>query len=202
MTEASPGQPAAAWGALRRALPIAFPALIVAVGAYWTLLAGYRETFAILGRDPGIFQYVAWAIGRGERDDIDIREINGPLPHLIHMVLMRLGGGDEHVFRTLDLAAEMLVFAFAGALLPGVGRRAGARVQPAVRVAWGAAAAVVLTAQYLVHDWWQTAQRESFYDLFLIASLAVQLYAQTPASPTSRRVPLLALAGALSAITF
>jgi hypothetical protein len=194
----------------RRHLAWIAPAAIVLLGAYWTVLAAYRYTFAILSRDPGIFQYVAWAIGRGERDYVDLREINGPLPHLIHLLFLQLGGADEHVFRTLDILCEAAVFAAVGAMLPGIGRSGDAPPAAEVRnlwparALWAAAAAVVLTAQYLILGWWQTAQRENFYDLFLLTSIGLQLCAQRPGGSLrpKHRVALLAAAGALDALTW
>jgi hypothetical protein len=195
------------WDGPLRKLPWLAPCFVVLGGAYWTAVGAYGLTFAILGRDPGIFQYVAWAIGRGQRDYADFREINGPLPHLIHLFFMQLGGGDEHVFRTLDLVSEVAVFALVGALLPGLGRRKGDAseipVGPGERLAWAAAASVALTAQYLEHGWWQTAQRESFYDLFLLLSVGLQLRVQSAGrGPLAVRARpwLLVLAGASGAI--
>ena len=57
------------------------------------------------------------------------------------------------------------------------------RINSSVRVLWALAAWVVLMSQYVMHGWWQTAQRESFYDLLVIASIAVQLHAQRPYEP-------------------
>jgi hypothetical protein len=54
----------------------------------------------------------------------------------------------------------------------------------------------VLAAQYQLHAWWQTAQRESIYDLFLLAAIAMQLVAQSPATRVSSRARALLLAGA------
>src|SRR5215469_12540906 len=99
-------------------LAIALPPL------FWVVDATRRASFTTLGRDQGIFQYVAWAIGRGAVDYRDVRDVNGPLTHLIHFVFLRLGGGDEHRFRCLDLAATGVSFAFAGACLPGLRERA------------------------------------------------------------------------------
>ena len=33
----------------------------------------------------------------------DVRDVNGPLTHLVHLVFLALGGADEHRFRVLDL---------------------------------------------------------------------------------------------------
>src|SRR5437763_14591620 len=82
-------------GALRRAASPLAAGLIALVAAGAVATASFRSTFAIFGRDQGIFQYVAWALGRGERAYLDFREINGPLVQAIHLVLMKLRGGDE-----------------------------------------------------------------------------------------------------------
>jgi hypothetical protein len=193
---------------LARKLPALVAAVIVAIGLPTVLVAAWKSTFASLGRDQGIYQYVAWAMAHGERDYLDIRELNGPLIHMIHRVFLRLGGADEHVFRTLDLWAGSVVFLAVGWLLPGIAGRADSgtpRPSRAVRALFSAAAWVVLTSQYLSYDWWQSAQRESFYNLFLLLSVALQLFAQERAarSVAPRRDGMLfALAGALSAATW
>jgi hypothetical protein len=63
---------------------------------------------------------------------------------------------------------------------------------------------VVLSGQYLLFGYWDLAQRESFFDWFMMSSLALQLVAQTPwraknDSPR-RRARLFALVGALSVL--
>src|SRR5690606_34481847 len=115
-----------------------------------------------LGRDQGIFQYVAWALRNGERAYRDLHEINGPLPHAWHMVMQLLGGSDEHVFRTLDTVFMSLVYAGCGAFVP---RWVGAKGS---KLAWAAAAFGLLGAQYLRLDWWHTSQREGFYSAILL----------------------------------
>ena len=84
-------------GALRW-LPLAC-ALVLVPLAIWV---AWASTFNTLGRDQGIFQYIAWAVLRGAKDYRDVRDVNGPLTHLVHMVLLALGGRDEHRFRVLD----------------------------------------------------------------------------------------------------
>lgn len=205
----------------QRALRALIPALVVALPPlYWVADATRRSSLVSLGRDQGIFQYVAWAILKGDRDYRDIRDVNGPLTHLVHMVFLKLGGADEHVFHVLDLVVSGLAFAFVGACLPGIGRNAkpnlaghgtGARWvrEIASRAGWAFAAWVVLSGQYLLYIFWDLAQRESFCDWFLLGSLGLQLVAQDrmrsvdPASNASlsgptRGTPHLAWAGAFS----
>jgi len=155
----------------------------------------------MLGRDQGIFQYIAWAIGRGAKDYRDIRDVNGPLTHLVHMVFLALGGADEHRFRVLDLTVTGMSFAVVGACLPGLSRPIGHRAPNVLeRLAWAFAAWVVLSAQYLRYLFWDLAQRESFFDWFMLVSVGLQLAAQSPLRNARLRGPLLFLAGALSLI--
>jgi hypothetical protein len=180
-------------------------ALVAVPGVAWTCVATLHASYEPFGRDQGIFQYVGWALSRGERDYVDVHDINGPLVPLIHVLLLKVGGADERVFRCLDLAlfgAAALLF---GALLPGVGDRAQqepARPRVSTRVAWALASWVVLSAGYLLFDWWSHAQRESFFDDLLVPSIGLQLWAQRPAAPAGRRRILLALAGGLGAVTW
>ena len=51
-----------------------------------------------------------------------MRDVNGPLVHLVHLVFLKLGGADEHRFHVLDLLASSASFAVVGACLPGLGR--------------------------------------------------------------------------------
>jgi hypothetical protein len=158
-----------------------------------------RASLTTLGRDQGIFQYIAWAIAQGERDYRDIRDVNGPLTHLVHRMILALGGADEHRFRVIDLAVTGATFAFVGACLPGLRAR---RVPDLVeRIAWAMAGWVVLSAQYLLYGYWDLAQRESFFDWFLLPSVALQLVVQAPAKTpeaTRRRLRWFVLVGALS----
>ena len=173
----------------RPPLPRRHPALL------WVIDATHRASLTTLGRDQGIFQYVAWAIRQGAVDYRDVRDVNGPLTHLVHMVLLALGGADEHRFRVLDLAITGATFAFAGACLPGlVGKRPPAL---AARLGWAFAAWVVLSGQYLTYLYWDLAQRESFFDWFMLSGVALQLYAQRA---PARRGWLIAAAAALLAI--
>jgi hypothetical protein len=185
------------------ALPALVPFLVFAISGLAVADALRKLTFAILGRDQGIFQYVAWALQHGSRDYADLHEINGPLGPLIHMAIMKVGGADEHVFRSVDVAVSSLVFFGVGALLPGITASASDR-EPGwkVRVLWGLAGWATLGAQYVVYGWWDTSQRESFYDLFLLASIALQLFASRPTGPRGDRRVLWVVVGLLSALTW
>jgi hypothetical protein len=155
-----------------------------------------NATYTSLGRDQGIFQYIAWAVANGAKDYRDVRDVNGPLTHMVHLAFLAMGGRDEHRFRVLDFAATGIAFAVAGACLPGVLRRA--RVSLVERAAWGLAGWVVLVGQYLLYIFWDLAQRESFCDWFLFPSLGLQLVAQGAMRREGRGTPLLAVAAALS----
>jgi hypothetical protein len=74
-------------------------------------------------------------------------------------------------------------------------------VSVAERAAWALAAWVVLSGQYLLYGYWDLAQRESFFDWFLLPGVALQLAAQRAASRRGKRALLgIALAGALSVV--
>ena len=186
------------------ALVVALPPLA------WVREATYRASLTTLGRDQGIFQYVAWAILKGDVDYRGVRDVNGPLTHMVHMVLLLLGGRDEHRFRVLDLAITGITFAITGACLPGLARGVKGSVRPTTpaleRVAWAFAGWVALSAQHLMYLYWDLAQRESFFDWFLLPALGLQLVAQdrlrVGAAPrgSNRGVGILVLTGALSAI--
>jgi len=172
--------------------------VLALVPLFWVADATYRSSLTTLGRDQGIFQYIAWAIGRGEVDYRDVRDVNGPLIHLLHHVILALGGADEHRFHVIELVATGLSFAFVGACIPGlVGRR---RVSWLERAAWAAAAWVVLSAQYQLYLYWNQAQRESFCDWFLLPSLALQI--ARPATDEKRARWRVELIAALSTITW
>jgi hypothetical protein len=84
-----------------------------------------------------------------------------------------------------------------GACLPGLrSRRAPEALD---RAAWAVAAWVVLSGQYLLYGYWDIAQRESFFDWFMLPSVALQLVAQR-SLVRGRSMRLLALVGALSVI--
>ena len=191
---------------LRSALHPVIPALVVALPPlFWVVDATHRASLTTLGRDQGIFQYIAWAVTHGAKDYRDVRDVNGPLTHFIHMVFMWLGGADEHRFRILDLVVTGASFAFVGACLPGIGRRVGTlRAQIITRAAWAFAAWVVLSGQYLLYLFWDLAQRESFFDWFLLGSAGLQLVAQAGLKDgeSKRHERLLVLAFALSVVTW
>jgi hypothetical protein len=169
---------------------------------FWVASATARASWTPLGRDQGIFQYVAWALKQGLVDYRDIRDVNGPLTHLVHMALLALGGADDHRFRVLDLVVTGTTFAFAGACLPGLGTRSPPTWLE--RAAWAFAGWVVLSGQYLLFGYWDLAQRESFFDWFMLPAVALQLAAQGPwprLGPTGAarlQTRLLCAAGVLS----
>jgi hypothetical protein len=189
---------------VHRALRGLLPALVVALPPlFWIVDGTTKACLTTLGRDQGIFQYIAWAVGKGVKDYRDVRDVNGPLTHAIHMVFLALGGRDEHRFHVLDLTITGLSFALVGACLPGIYRKT--RVRLAERVGWAFAGWVVLSGQYLLYIFWDLAQRESFFDWFLLSGVGLQLVAQrrlasarTASSGSARW--LLAAAGALAVI--
>ena len=150
-------------GLVRLVAPVVVIALAVAGGL---LDAMARASWATLGRDQGIFQYVAWAIGQGDVAYRDVRDVNGPVIPLVHLIFQGLGGTDEHRFRLLDLLVSSGVFLGAGAL---VERARDVRVP-----LWAVATWAALMAQYVVYGYWDTAQRESFLDWFLVLAIALQ----------------------------
>jgi hypothetical protein len=184
-------------------LPALVPCLVFAIGGLAVFDSLRKLTYALLGRDQGIFQYVAWAIEQGSRDYVDLHEINGPLGPLVHMAIMAVGGADEHVFRTVDVVVSSLVFFAMGASLPGLTSTASDR-EPSVRLRalWGWAGWCVLGSQYVVFGWWDTSQRESFYDLFVLTSLALQLFASRPTGALRGRRLLWAAVGLSGALTW
>jgi hypothetical protein len=161
------------------------PLVIALPPLFWVVSATDRASRTPLGRDQGIFQYVAWALGRGQVDYRDLRDVNGPLTHLVHVAFLALGGADDHRFRVLDLAVTGASFAFAGACVAGLGSRR-APGWPG-RAAWALAGWVVLSGQYLLFGYWDLAQRESFFDWFMLPSVALQLVAQAPPPRGARR---------------
>jgi hypothetical protein len=174
------------------------PVLLAMVPLFWVADATHRASLTTIGRDQGIFQYIAWAVRNGEVDYRDVRDVNGPLVHLIHSVFLALGGGDEHRFHVLELWATGLTFAFAGACIPGLVAKHAPRWSE--RAAWGAAAAVVLGGQYMLYIYWNQAQRESFCDWFLLPSLALQV--ARPAKTARGAAWRILAIGALSTITW
>lgn len=180
---------------------LAVPVTLALPPLFLVTEATRRASLTPLGRDQGIFQYVAWAIAQGERDYRDIRDVNGPLTHIVHSVMLALGGADEHRFRVIDLLVTGATFAFVGGCLPGLrAKRAPDWVE---RLAWAMAGWVVLSGQYLLYLYWDLAQRESFFDWFLLPSVGLQLVVQVPGKTpeaTRRRVRWFALVGALSVV--
>lgn len=160
---------------------------------------------AALGRDPGIFQYTAWALSKGQIAYRDFHEVNGPLPHLMHLLFLKFGGADEHTFRVADTITCSIVYVLVGAMAPGFDmakmRERSARERWATRAAWGLAAWCTFSAHRLAFTWWDLSQREGFYNLFLLPSVALQLAAQGTHARSSRgRWWLFAVSGALAAI--
>jgi hypothetical protein len=194
--------------ALRRWRSLAIP-LAISAPLLWVAEGLRRASLTPLGRDQGIFQYIAWALGKGEADYRDVRDVNGPLTHFVHALFLGLGASDEHRFRVLDLLFTTLAFAFVGACVPGL---RDARPRPIApppdlleRAGWGLAGCVVLSGQYLQYDFWHSAQRESFFDWFMLPSVALQLFAQAPSRggevlARRRQAVLLAIVGGLSVI--
>jgi hypothetical protein len=177
---------------------LAVPLAIVLPPLLWVTEATRRASFTTLGRDQGIFQYIAWALEHGSVDYRDVRDVNGPLTHFVHLVFLALGGADEHRFRTLDLAITGATFALVGACAPGLRTsRSPARLE---RVAWALAGWVVLSGQYLLYGYWDAAQRESFFDWFMLPSISLQLVAHAGWRRAQRQARLLGLAGGLSVI--
>jgi hypothetical protein len=180
------------------------PALLIALPATGRVVrASAMASWAALGRDQGIFQYVAWAVQNGDTAYRDVRDVNGPVVALVHHVFLMLGGADEHRFRQLDLFVTFATFALAGACLADLGgstaslrpRRGFERVE---RAAWAVSALVVLAAQYLAYGFWDTAQRESFFDWFVLVALGLALTAQRRMREGRAFGLVLALAGAAS----
>jgi len=187
--------------ALRVARLLVLPCVIALPALAWVREATRRVSLETLGRDQGIFQYIAWAVAHGAKDYKDIRDVNGPLTHAIHLVFLALGGADEHRFRVLDLAITGLSFAIAGACLPGLSRTAEDPRPTAIeRVGWAFAGWVVLSAQYLRYLFWDLAQRESFFDWFMLVAVGLQLAALSPLVRPRVRTGLLVASGALSVI--
>jgi hypothetical protein len=179
--------------------PLVLPAVLALPPFAWVCEATRRASLETLGRDQGIFQYIAMAVLRGARDYRDVRDVNGPLTHLVHMVFLLLGGADEHRFRVLDLSVTGASFAAVGACLPGLSRAKGDAPPGALeRVAWAFAAWVILSAQYLRYLFWDLAQRESFFDWFMLVSVGLEVAALSPLTAPRARRWTLALSGALS----
>lgn len=183
---------------LREGVRRALPALACAAPALPRVLEiTHRAAHAALGRDQGIFHYVAWAVLQGEVLYRDVRDVNGPLVAMLHALVLGLFGPSDHALRVFDLVASGLAFAVLGAAvadLHGAPRRLS-------RAAWALAAWVILSAQYLAYGAWDTAQRESLFDVFVAFALAAALSAQrllAARGPSRKASVLLGLAGACS----
>ena len=105
------------------------PLVLALVPLFWVADATHRSSLTTLGRDQGIFQYIAWAVRNGAVDYRDVRDVNGPLVHLIHMVFLALGGARRaSVPRARALGDRRCRSRFVGACIPGLvtgGGRAG-----------------------------------------------------------------------------
>ena len=174
------------------------PLVLGLVPVFWVWDAARRASLTTIGRDQGIFQYVAWAVGKGEVDYRDVRDVNGPLIHLIHRIMLALGGWDEHRFHLLDLYTTGISFFVVGTCIPGLVSKTKPRLSE--RLAWGFAAAVVLGAQYHLYLYWDQGQRESFCNWFLLPSIALQ--AARPAATKQGQGRRIIAIAALSTITW
>jgi hypothetical protein len=174
------------------------PLLLAVVPLWWVADATYRATLTTIGRDQGIFHYIAWAIRLGDVDYRDVRDVNGPLVHLIHLLTLALGGADEHRFHVIDHAITGVSFAITAALLPGIVARKAPRWPE--RLGWAAAGWVALAGQYALYLYWNQAQRESFCDWFLLPSLALQI--ARPGRTGRSRAWRVAVVAGLSTITW
>lgn len=187
--------------AIRRAArPLVVPLIVALPPFLWVREATRHAALETLGRDQGIFQYIAWAVLNGAKDYRDVRDVNGPLTHLVHLAFLVLGGADEHRFRILDLTLAGVAFASVGACLPGLSRTQGERPPSSMeRLVWAFAGWVILSGQYMNYIFWDQAQRESFFDWFMLTSVALQLYAQSIEATAKPRI-ILGISGALSLI--
>ena len=179
----------------RVARPLA-PGLLIALPAIVAVVrACTRASFSTIGRDQGIFQYIGWAATHGVVLYRDVRDVNGPLVPLVHVVMLALGGDDEHRFRVLDLVFTALAAAFAGGSLVALVKRKASVLSLA------AAGVVTIVAQYINYGWWDTAQRESFFDWFVLVSVGLQIVGSTLLRNQNRRgLVLLAMSGAFSIV--
>lgn len=182
---------------LQRHLLVVAP-LLVATCIFAAVSALHDGTYAALGRDQGIFHYVAYSLRHGERAYRDFHEINGPLPHAWNVLVQTLGGEDEHALRTLDTLFTALVYGASATMLP---RWVGIDLSGRALVPWALAGLGVLGTQFVVFDWWQTNQREGFYAALLLGSLSLQAAAHHTRS--GRRASILfALAAVTSSLTW
>lgn len=155
---------------MRLSLRLLPPLLLVLGLLDLFVVVAHSASYAPLGRDQGIFQFTAFATAAGDRLYTDLREVNGPLTHLVHRLFLWLGGADVHVFRSLDLLVSGLVYAGIGGLVP---RMLDARGERPPALISAAVALVLLGAQYLGYLGWDLAQRESFATWFVLIGVAV-----------------------------
>jgi hypothetical protein len=174
------------------------PSLAALICITATVSALYQSTYAVLGRDQGIFQYVGWTLRHGQRAYRDFHEINGPLPHAWNVLLQTIGGEDEKTFRTLDTMFVIIVYTSAAPTLP---RWVGLTLSRRALATWAVAGLAVLGTQFVQYDWWQTNQREGFYAALVLVSLALQAAAHHTRS-TRRASILFGLAAVASALTW
>ncbi len=137
-----------------------------------------------LARDAAQFQFVAWAISRGAVDYRDLQDLNAPLSHALHWLLMLLGGLDDARFRALETAIFALTAGFAGWALP---RRSAS---PWPRAIAALATVSAFFAEYLRHAPWHLSQRDGFALWFLLpaTALAADAAAERPRFPRVRAV--------------
>ncbi len=179
-------------------LPIIAPLLATVVCMWASVRALYELTFATLGRDQGIFQYVAWALRHGARGYRDFHDINGPLPHMWHVLLQTLGGEDEHAFRSIDTLVLVASYAAASSTIPRFLSHQSSRIE---KLVWALAGVALLGAQYSVYDWWHTSQREGLYSILVYGSIAFQVVAHQT-KDTKAAFRWFALAAFLTTLTW
>lgn len=182
---------------LRLSLPWIIPLLFALPALGYEARIAWLALHEPFGRDQGIFQYVSFALDCGQRDYVDLHDINGPFVHLLYYILYKIGGQDELVIRAVDFALTGIVFFLAGAVIPGIGWNKGdsvVRQRWPSRVVWGLAGTAMLWGNLLRYNWWDHTQRESFYDLFIVTALSLQLLAHTPNGLTERGRTLLFVA--------
>lgn len=185
-----------------RRLPFVAAFFVFLPGLYLIVRATYSASYSPFGRDQGIFQYFAWAVRQGDVLYRDIRDVNGPLTTLVHLVFQLLGGEDEHRFRILDLLVTGSVFALFGSVLPGLGRSQEDKPTNLDRSVWAVAAWTLGSASYLSHLYWDIAQRETFACWFLFGSTIAQLVAAKPGGKSRSAFLWTLLAGALAVTTW
>lgn len=146
------------------------PLLLVLACFDLFVVVAASASYAPLGRDQGIFHYTAFATSQGERLYRDIREVNGPLTHLLHRLFLLLGGADVHRFRSLDLSCSFGLYAVLGAAAPRLTETRSSRL------AYALLGVLLLGGQYLGYLGWDQAQRESFATWFVLAALVLAVW--------------------------